>query len=60
MNHYSLTLEQPAAAADLEVVQTGLAAYNQRVLGVEPARELAVFLRDGDHNISGGVYGEIR
>ena len=57
---YILTLEDIPAAGDLNTVRAGLAAYYDTRADARPQGELAVFLRDANGTITGGVYGEIR
>src|SRR5262245_56096492 len=52
-----LQVEQSPDAADKLAVRRGLQAYNLAHSSIAEARDLAVFLRDGENRIVGGVTG---
>ena len=55
--HYELTLEEHPAPADVEALGRGLAQFNRRQAGDDRYRPLAIFLRDAEGAIVGGIYG---
>jgi ribosomal protein S18 acetylase RimI-like enzyme len=54
-----LQLDEKPAAADVAVVVAGLRAFNERQRGKRrtPEKEFAVYVRDGDGAIVGGLVG---
>jgi GNAT superfamily N-acetyltransferase len=53
----SLTVERVSAAADMELVKAGLAAYNRLHVEDDNHADLNVFARDGAGAIVGGLLG---
>lgn len=55
-----MSLETSPAPADSQVVLDGLRAFNVRVIGPPNIEEVAVFVRDADGTVLGGLLGEIK
>lgn len=55
-----VSLETSPDPADSRVVLDGLRAFNVRVIGQPNIEEVAVFVRDPDGTIHGGLLGEIK
>jgi GNAT superfamily N-acetyltransferase len=55
-----LTLETPPEPADAQVVLDGLRAFNVQVIGPPHIQPVAVFVRDANDAILGGLLGEIK
>jgi GNAT superfamily N-acetyltransferase len=55
-----VSLETSPEPADSQVVLDGLRAFNVRVIGPPNIEEVAVFVRDQDGTIYGGLLGEIK
>jgi GNAT superfamily N-acetyltransferase len=55
---YTLTLTDNPTTEDRKAVNDGLAAFNDQYAGPDHYRLLAIFLRDEQGNIAGGLLGE--
>lgn len=55
---YRLTIEDAPGQKDTEVVNQGLEAYDKATAGDSGNRRLAVFLRDGEGRVAGGLLGD--
>jgi ribosomal protein S18 acetylase RimI-like enzyme len=55
----NLELEEQPHAQDLRLLVDGVRAYNFALTGIERPRAVAVFLRDEDGSIVGGVHGDL-
>ena len=54
---YSVVLESTPDPADVQAVRYGLSAYNRARVGDDAYRRLALFLRDPDRTVVGGLLG---
>jgi len=54
-----LDLDENPKEDELRQLITGVRAFNRAVVGREPPRAVASFLRDNDASIVGGAYGEL-
>ena len=59
MSSLTLTRETDPSPADIEVLGAGLSAHATPILGSSGFEPVAVFARDVDGDIHGGVYGRI-
>lgn len=57
MTTYRIVAEDDPSPSDLQAVEEGLEAYNRAQTGVDDARRLAIFVRDGAGNVVGGLTG---
>ena len=55
-----LSLEPVASPGDVDVVQRGLLAFNEKHIGDPAAEAVHVFARDASGSIGGGLIGQIR
>ena len=55
-----VTTESDPRPADAEVVQEGLLAFNEAIIGPPNERPLAAFLRDDAGNVVGGLLGHTK
>jgi GNAT superfamily N-acetyltransferase len=58
MTTLTISLEPDASPMDREAIAAGLRAYNRRQVADPGWAPLALFLRDPDHHIQGGLLGE--
>jgi ribosomal protein S18 acetylase RimI-like enzyme len=56
-DHYRIVLEESPDSADTDVVRKGLDEFNASHVGPSNWRPFAVFIRDGDNSIVGGLVG---
>jgi GNAT superfamily N-acetyltransferase len=56
-NDYTIDLTEQPNDDDLRFVRDGLEAYNQRHVGSSSWQPLAIFVRDGQNTILGGLIG---
>lgn len=52
--NYKIDLDKHPKPADIDIIQQGVNAYNASQLKERP-REFAIYLRDGDGSIHGGI-----
>ena len=57
-SRYALAIEDAPEGADVEAVRAGLIAFNLRHTTDDDYRRLAVFLRDAEGTVVGGLVGE--
>jgi GNAT superfamily N-acetyltransferase len=55
-----VSVEPDASAADVEIVQAGLRAFNVARIGASAEEPVRIFLRDETGQIVGGLLGHIR
>ena len=60
MEHETLQVSWSPAPDELRVVHDGLREFTDRVAGPVNARPLAIFIRDVDGRVVGGLDGELR
>jgi Acetyltransferase (GNAT) family. len=59
-DHLRVSVEPDASAADVQVVQRGLRAFNVARIGEPMEEPVRIFLRDAHGRIVGGLLGHIR
>ncbi len=59
MDRYVLTVEDQPSLHDVHALRSALSAYNVSQIGPTDCTQLAVFVRDSDGQVTGGVYGEV-
>lgn len=57
MDFVSIEVSDSPAAADLEIIGDGLAAFNEADVGPAERRALAVFVRDDEGTVVAGISG---
>jgi GNAT superfamily N-acetyltransferase len=58
-NNYTITLEEKPDAEDTQFVSNALAEFNRQQVGRgDNHQRLAIFIRDGDNKIAGGLLGD--
>jgi GNAT superfamily N-acetyltransferase len=55
----TLTFEPDVASQDLDVVNAGLSAYNDQVLGSQQYEPMRLLVRDAKGQVVGGLLGEL-
>ena len=60
MQHEPLSVEWTPAPDELRVVHDGLRAFTDHIAGPMNARPFAIFVRDADGRVLGGLDGELR
>lgn len=55
--NYQITLDNDPSEADIEAVHNALVGFNRKVAGPTTPQKVAVFVRDQEGNIIGGVTG---
>jgi GNAT superfamily N-acetyltransferase len=55
----TITFEPDAAGQDLDVINTGLSAFNDRVLGSQRYEPMRLLVRDANGQVVGGLLGEL-
>lgn len=55
----TITFEPDASSKDLDAVNAGLSAYNDRVLGPQQYEPMRLLVRDAEGQIVGGLLGEL-
>jgi len=58
--HVKVSVEPNGSAADIEVVESGLRAFNVAAIGDAGQEPVNVFLRDESGQIVGGLIGQIK
>lgn len=55
----TITFEPNASSQDLDVVNAGLSAFNDRVLGSQQYEPMRLLVRDANGQVVGGLLGEL-
>src|ERR1700740_408898 len=57
MESYQISVENDPSPADMHLLSDRLYAYNAARIGIDDGRDLAVFLRDSQGQLVGGLHG---
>ena len=55
----TITFEPDASSQDLDVVNAGLSAFNDRILGSQQYEPMRLLVRDANGQVVGGLLGEL-